>query len=295
MKKNLWSSILCFLGFILLISIPWSGPMLSRAYDNYYRNKIDKNGLILKAVVYKKNTYKGKSLYYSYTFDGVSYSDHDQSDGLFERYDFRDTVNIMIDRTSPENTYVIIDSTIIEKNRKPSDETTDAKKLSFRMFVKKFKPLHLPLTIRTSDIQSTAVLKRITGKDSLFINSGYPEETWAYGVLPDTSDNFQLIWLSPAEIYLPVLTTFSKDGRKISEGHLSVGGCGSDCCFSCAEYITVNKDLTVYSVDSIRSCTCDSSGPRENTMKKYIRFMTGSISQKGQIYMSPIQEKSLDQ
>ena len=166
--------------------------------------------------------------------------------------------------------------------------------IAFNKFIKKFKPLRLPLTLRTFDLQSTDGLHRITGKDSIFINSGYPNETWAYGFLADTADNFKLIWLSPTEVFVPVLTTFSKQGQKISEQYLGVGQCGSDCCFTCTESVIINKDLTIYSVDSIKSCTCDSSGPKKETMQNSIQFMKGRISPNGQITMSAVQEKNID-
>lgn len=161
----------------------------------------------------------------------------------------------------------------------------------FAQFRKKFRTLSLPLTIKTLEIQSTGALQKITGSDSMFINSGYPDETRAYGLLPDTAGNFKLIWLAPAEIAVPVLTTFNSHGQRISEKYLGVGGCGSDCCFSCAEYITIDKDMSIYSVDSIKSCDCDSAGPREKTMKKYTRFMTGTIAADGKISMSAVREK----
>ena len=176
-------------------------------------------------------------------------------------------------------------------SKKPPQDVT--RKALFERFIKKFKPLTLPLTIKTLDIQSTAAYRPITEKDSIFINSGYPNETWAYGMLPDTSGTIQLVWLAPAEIYDPVLTTFTKGGQKISEQHLGVGGCGSDCCFTCDEYIYIKNDRSIYSVDSIRSCTCDESGPKKNTMKKYIRYKTGKIGEDGKISLSGVQEKKL--
>lgn len=176
-------------------------------------------------------------------------------------------------------------------NKKVSPDV--AKRIQFGKFIKKFRPLSLPLTIKTLDIQSTSALRKITEKDTLFINSGYPNETWAYGMLPDTSTNIQLVWLVPAEIYTPVLTTFTKSGQKISEEHLSVGGCGSDCCFTCDEYVYIRKDRSIYSVDSIKSCTCDESGPKKSTMKRYIRYMTGNIAPDGNVSMSSVQEKKL--
>ena len=176
----------------------------------------------------------------------------------------------------------------IKKEQNTAEDSIELKRSAFEKFFKKFKPLQLPLTIRTLDDQPSDSSLRITGTDSIFIHSGYPEETWAYGSLPDTTSNFQLIWLAPAEISVPVLTVFSKTGQKISEKYLGVGHCGSDCCFSCSETIIINKDLTIYSVDSIRSCTCDSAGPILSTMINSIQFMKGNISRSGQIYMSAI-------
>jgi hypothetical protein len=179
----------------------------------------------------------------------------------------------------------------VSDSKKSSQDVT--RKVLFERFMKKFKPLSLPLSIKTLDIQSTAAYRPISEKDSLFINSGYPNETWAYGMLPDTSGNIQLVWLAPAEIYDPVLTTFTKGGEKISEQHLGVGGCGSDCCFTCDEYIYIKKDRSIYSVDSIKSCTCDESRPKKNTMKRYIRYKTGKIGEDGRISLSGVLEKKL--
>jgi hypothetical protein len=179
----------------------------------------------------------------------------------------------------------------IESGTKSATDSASVNDLLFAQFVKKFPRLGLPLTIKTLDIQSDA-LQKITGRDSMFTSSSDPEGTRAYGLLPDTTGNFKLIWLSPADVYVPILTTFNRHGQRISETHLSVGACGSDCCYSCAEYITINKDMTIYSVDSIKSCDCDSAGPQEKTMKKYTRFMTGAIAADGKISMSDIKEKT---
>jgi hypothetical protein len=112
-------------------------------------------------------------------------------------------------------------------------------------------------------------------------------------MLPDTENSYKIIWLAPAEVEIPILTTFTKDGKKIKEEQLGVGGCGSDCGFSCKEFITINKELTIFSRDSINSTDCDTSGnPMENTTKKYISYKTGKIMKDGKIRMSAILEKS---
>jgi len=87
-----------------------------------------------------------------------------------------------------------------ETAAKSSKDSTSVNDLLFSQFLKKFPRLLLPLTIKTLDIQPTGSLQKITGRDSMFTNSSDPEGTWAYGLLPDTTDNFKLIWLSPADV-----------------------------------------------------------------------------------------------
>jgi len=135
----------------------------------------------------------------------------------------------------------------------------------------------------------------IYGIDSAFIKTEFKDtsldKVYAYRLLPDTLNSYKLIWMEPAEILIPVLTTFSKSGKKISEELLSVGQCGTDCCFSCNETIIIHQDMSIYSVDSIRSCTCDSLGPKENTMQKYVLMKTGRILSDGKIQLSPMTKK----
>jgi hypothetical protein len=165
----------------------------------------------------------------------------------------------------------------------------------FSRFLNKFKIIGLPLNINPNELQQVRGLPLIFGTDTAFINTAYKDtsldKVYAYGLLPDTTQSFKVIWLTPTEIYLPVLTTFSKDGRKISEQELSVGECGSDCCFTCIETIKINTDLTIYSADSISKCDCDSVGPKENTMKKYVLFKTGKINGDSKISLSPVKER----
>lgn len=183
-----------------------------------------------------------------------------------------------------------------KQNKNDSNNNAAAKALQsnpdFKGFLRKFKVLSLPLTIKTLEIIVDSS-KKLNNKDNAFIKSEYPNEIYAYGMLPDTEANYKIIWLAPAEVEVPVLTTFTKDGKKIKEEGLGVGGCGSDCGFSCKEFITINKELTIFSRDSINSTDCDTSGnPMENTTKKYISYKTGKIMKDGKIRMSAILEKS---
>ncbi|WP_205512021.1 hypothetical protein [Longitalea arenae] len=151
--------------------------------------------------------------------------------------------------------------------------------------------MQLPLTIKTLEINDST-LPGLEGHDTNYIRNEYPgTRQCAYGLLPDTTNNYKIIWLLPAEIYAPILTTFSKQGQKLSEASLGVGGCGSDCCFECNETIIINKDLSIYSADSIKSCECDDNGPKPETMRKYARVKTTKIGIDGHFTFSDIVEK----
>ena len=172
----------------------------------------------------------------------------------------------------------------------------DSSTKNFRRFLAKFQTTELPLIIRPFDEQEKYDrLPLIYGADSLFIHTEYKDtslnKVYAYWILPDTINSFKVIWMEPAESSIPVLTTFSKSGNKISEESLTLGQCGTDCCFTCNETIIIYKDLSIYSADSIKSCTCDSTGPKANTMVKYVMMKSGQISGDGKIELSKMTRK----
>jgi len=177
------------------------------------------------------------------------------------------------------------------KNKKEVSKNENLSGSDFNKFIGKFRPLRLPLTIKTFQQNGYNTLPVLSGSDTNYIKTPYPNKLYAYGLLPDTTDSYKIIWLSPAELYVPVLTTFTKRGQKVSEEYLGVGQCGSDCCYECNETITINTDLSIYSADSIKSCECDSTGPRLNTMKKYTLYKTGKIAAGGRLTFTDILKK----
>ena len=184
------------------------------------------------------------------------------------------------------------------KNEKATNNQSDnlvLKSKAFKTFINKFKILEIPLTIEPLKIQD-GTFTQLTKTDCKFIDlkdiDPDSDSVYAYGILPDTLESYKVIYLFPSEIRLPKIATYSKNGKKISEVELSIGDCGSDCGFTCNEYIKIYSDLKIYSVDSIQRYECDSLGIKENTLKKYTRFKRGSISKKGQIIMSQMVEKN---
>jgi hypothetical protein len=185
----------------------------------------------------------------------------------------------------------------VENIKRITGNEYDSSAGNFRRFIAKFKIAKLPLVIRPFDdfdIFSRSPI--IYGSDSLFIKTEYKDtaldKVYAYRLLPDTLKYFMVIWMEPAESSMPVLTTFSKSGIKISQENLTIGKCGTDCCYSCNEIIIIKPDFSIYAADSIKSCICDSSGPKENTMEKYVLMKTGHITKDGIIQLSEMTRES---
>ena len=184
-------------------------------------------------------------------------------------------------------------------NSKPAAEVKKAASVSvsveapvdphFRAFLAKFKMLQLPLTIKQNEIGDPGPAS-FSGSDTIYLDSSYA--THAYGLLPDTANSYKLILLAPADMYYPILATYTKNGKKIKEDGIGVGGCGSDCCFECNETVTIKKDGSMYAADSIKQCDCDDSGPKTETMRKYVRYKTGQIASDGKFTVSEVLEKN---
>lgn len=165
----------------------------------------------------------------------------------------------------------------------------------FKAFIGKFRMVQLPLTIKFTSPADYENLPYLQGADSNYIKSSYiggdgVVNVYAYGLLPDTVNNYKIIWLEPAEDFLPILTTLTKKGVPIAEEYMGVGGCGPDCCFDCNETVIVNKDLSIYSADSIKECNCDDNGPDTTTMRNYARVKTARIGADGNFKFTEIKE-----
>ena len=176
-------------------------------------------------------------------------------------------------------------------NRSASDKQA-AKKAAFRKFLSKFDVLSLPLEMKPGRMQMDHY-KKLDSADNAF--TGYMEKSetlYAYGLLPDTSGSFKVIWFEPADDYYPVLATFTKNGKKIKQEDIGVGGCGEDCGFSCTETIDISKKMTIFSVDSVTENDCDTSGNETGKTEKYTRYKTGQITKGGRIHLSKTQQKS---
>ncbi|MDO6391656.1 hypothetical protein Q4E40_16090 [Pontibacter sp. BT731] len=181
-----------------------------------------------------------------------------------------------------------------------SEDTSPSRSQLFRLFLKKFKILSLPLEIRSDDYASIEVtgLERLNEQsyDTLFAKADYFNESFCYGMLPDTTLFYTLIFYHPAAEYYPVLATYSKSGFLINQENLFHGACGSDCGLtSCSMTGIISKDLSVLSVDSIYyEYECDSTyAPLPNTGEIIVISKKGKIDKKGAISMSEKKEQRI--
>jgi len=188
-----------------------------------------------------------------------------------------------------------------------SDKSKDSVPDPFRKFIKKFKPLHLPSTFRTSlGAQASASsptfeelngLPEYDGKsnDTLFMKDFGPQTVY-YGMLPDTSNYFGLVLLLKGAEGLPaVLVTFDKSGKQISQLNLYCGNCMASMEIGwCSSTATLKNDLTIYSVDTIQQIKRDNSlNVIDSTAEYYTKYINGKISSDGKINMSAEQRKNL--
>ncbi|MGV3505513.1 MAG: hypothetical protein ACO1O1_17550 [Adhaeribacter sp.] len=187
---------------------------------------------------------------------------------------------------------------ITPKSNKQTVETKAEEKLltrkkRFNLFLKKFKIIPLPFKHRISNnlpplsFPESARLDK-SSSDTLFVKAEYLDESFRYGMLSDTTIFYSLIFFFPADDFYPVLATYTKSGKLISQKALTVNGCGSDCGLTyCSQTVILDKYLSIRSADSIRyDFHCDDYG---NLMKDsgllIVESKTGQVNKNGRIIM----------
>jgi len=168
----------------------------------------------------------------------------------------------------------------------------------FKTFVKKFKPIDLPFTYRITSEGLTVDLNKMrkidaNSSDTLFLKTEFPQETYCFGMLKDTTNFYSLIYLFPAEDYYPVLATYTKSGKQISQINLIALGGGVDCGLT--YYSTtgrINKDMTFFCSDTAKyEYMCDSlSDEIPNSAKNHINVKTGKVTKSGKIIENAIRQ-----
>jgi hypothetical protein len=103
-----------------------------------------------------------------------------------------------------------------------------------------------------------------------------------------------VIYLGLADCTLPYLITYTPKGEKIDEGFFGIGGCGAGPGFECEEFMTIRKDFTVYTSDTILSADVDSLGYNiKSTEEYFVLYKEGKILPNGKIELSAEIKKKL--
>ena len=178
------------------------------------------------------------------------------------------------------------------KNEATQKQNQNALATPFRAFLNKIKIIELPFVYKYRGDESElnyAQMRTIDSNspDTLFVKN--KEGIKCYGMLPDTSQYFSLIYFYPAEVYYPVLATYNKNGQLMDEVRLNLGGCGADCGLEqCTEFSRIDKNLSIFSADTIKwQFLCDSLGePIPKSGVIWIDTKTGHLTQEGRVIMA---------
>jgi hypothetical protein len=164
--------------------------------------------------------------------------------------------------------------------------------LPIREFIKKFKLIQPPFYYLGGNVEDHYKKQLFELKqnsiDTLFYTERYDVPVYGFGMLADTSNFYSLILVHTAENNYPVLYTWSKSGKLLSQQPLLVRGCGSDCGLKyCSSAAHIDKDLSIYIADTSRyEGMCDSAGNYIVGDSTFIFSRTGSIDKNGKIKMS---------
>jgi hypothetical protein len=167
-------------------------------------------------------------------------------------------------------------------NHSNNSETAKTK-TAFEGFLKKFKQAELPLQIKACNIDDSTLNVLTLEKDSPFVT----DQGVAYETIKTNGDYVAAISLFPADCFVPILTTYDKNGIRIDQKNISIGYCGDDCGYKCEEYLIIRSDYTIYVSDTITSTDCDSLGYEiPGTTKHYMIYKKGKLNTDGKIEMS---------
>jgi hypothetical protein len=103
-----WTRLLLNFGAMILIAgaIMYFGPRLSAHIEKSEQKKVDKNPVLIKAIIVRKRSHKGKSVYFRYQYKGETYTNSKGGTFHYNRLDIGDEIEIRLDSTNPGNSYI---------------------------------------------------------------------------------------------------------------------------------------------------------------------------------------------
>jgi hypothetical protein len=158
--------------------------------------------------------------------------------------------------------------------------------LAFINFIKKFKPIELPLLIQLEGdklLESSEEIS-LNSTDTIFIKPKGNYRT--YGYLRDTSKYYAFIYVIIGDEPSFRLITFDKSLNKIADSCLmnSEGCTPGTLCLNCKTAIEIKSNSMIKTIDSLNYLDCDSTGNSTNTIVQRKRLeQTILIDNKGDI------------
>jgi hypothetical protein len=153
----------------------------------------------------------------------------------------------------------------------------------FDLYLDNFERTDLPIIIKGCE-QDVHGLKEFDGIKSAKYNDNY---SFAFRQIPTNGTFIATVTLGVADCYLPVLTTYKLTGEKIDSKTISIGYCGSDCGYTCSEFMRIDSEYNIYVSDSVKSYECDSLGYEiPGTKEEYVIYKRGKLLTTGKIELS---------
>jgi hypothetical protein len=141
----------------------------------------------------------------------------------------------------------------------------------------------VPLPFRCELMGTDPEFITLNPREQRLLNGTDYEQGVAIGMLPDTALAFHVLWLGAADSWLPMVSSFTREGRRIRIEELVIGQCGGpEPCYSCAETVHIDVKLDVLTTDTVHACECDSNYAEiPGTCTRYVMKRTGHIGPTG--------------
>src|SRR5690606_1679412 len=137
---------------------------------------------------------------------------------------------------------------------------------------------------------------KLKGELPGIVNGTHGEyEAAMYAKFKGNGDYIATITLTPADCMLPAVTTYNSNGDQIDQQYLAVGQCGFDYGFTCNERLIIDKDYSIYVVDSIVYTPCnDKYEEIKDSTRRYVIEIFGKLNKDGTITLSEKKEKDIN-
>ncbi len=165
----------------------------------------------------------------------------------------------------------------------------------FIEFLSTIDKVELPLTIKGCGDANAG--KRILekGKEATTDNSYFKDYHHLCGQISTNGNYSAIITFGLADCLIPELITFDRNGKQIDRKSIAIGYCGSDCGYTCSEFMMIDKEFILYTSDTIQSYECDSLGMETpGTAEHYVIYKKGKLTSDGQIELTEELRRELE-